>query len=292
MAKKKSMTYLELIAGYRDKGYKLRSYGLVREKRIKYRWRRNLKEYRLFKIVINPRYRKTLIITSGFHGEEFNGPISLLEIFDEIVRYARKKRVRLIVYPCVNPSGFDLHKRYNASSSSKQYNNDFLRYKIRSGRWVGTLKPLKHGEIFFSIKIVDSRAKEVRLLKRDVLKYRVPQGILDIHQQKGNLDTGDFYAYIFDKKRTYQKIMKKLKRIAKVAKNDPAMNFEDGRKVYYKIDSSGFIKLHDGTLTDMFYRLGSEFVITAETSTKLPLGKVCQINLIWAKELIKLISKK
>lgn len=278
MEEKQAMTYLELIAGFRDKGYKLKRYGTVREKRV---------NYHLYKIVINSRYRRTLLITSGFHGEEFNGPISLLAMFDDLVSYAKRKRVRLIVYPCVNPSGFDLRKRYNASN--ERQNNDFLRYEIKKGKWVSTMRS---GETFLTCKVIDSRAKEVRLLRHDVLKYRVPRAVLDIHQQEGNLDTGDFYAYIFDKKRTYQKIMKKLKRIAKVAKNDPAMNFEDGRKVYYKIDSNGFIKLHDGTLTDMFYRLGSEFVITAETSTKLPLDKVCRINLIWAKELIKLITKK
>lgn len=278
MEKNKATTYRELIQGFRDKGYKLQTYGAVKE---------NRKNYRLYKTVINPQYRQTLLITSGFHGEEFNGPISLLTIFDEVVRFAKKMRVRLIVYPCVNPSGFDLHKRYNASDESQ--NNDFMRYEIEGGKWVGTLQP---GEAFLSYKIVDSGAKEVRLLKRDVLKYDVPRGALDIHQQEGDLKTGDFYAYIFDRKSTYRKIMQKLKKVAKVAKNDPAMNFEDGRKIYYRIDNEGFIVLHDGTLTDMFYRLGSKFVVTSETDTTMPLEKVCQINLIWIKELIKLIAKK
>ena len=278
MEKNKATTYRELIRGFRDKGYKLQTYGAVKE---------NRKNYRLYKMVINPQYRQTLLITSGFHGEEFNGPISLLTIFDEVVRFAKKMRVRLIVYPCVNPSGFDLHKRYNASDESQ--NNDFMRYEIEGGKWVGTLQP---GENFLTYKIVDSGAKEVRLLKRDVLKYDVPRGALDIHQQEGGLKTGDFYAYIFDRRAVYRRIMNKLKKVAKVAKNDPAMNFEDGRKIYYRIDNEGFIVLHDGTLTDMLYRQGSKFVVTSETDTKMPLEKVCQINLIWIKELIKLIVKK
>lgn len=278
MKNKKKITYQKLMRGFKDKGYRLKNYGIVKEKR---------KKYRLYKIIINPQYRKTLLITSGFHGEEFNGPISLLAIFDEIVACAKKARVRIVVYPCVNPSGFDLHKRYNASNETQ--NNDFLRYEIKDGKQVGTLQP---GENFTNWQIVDSGAKEVRLLKRDVLKIALPRGVLDIHQQQGNLNTGDLYAYIFDRRAAYLKVMKKLEKIAKIAKNDPAVNYEDGREVRYRIDNNGFIVLHDGTLTDMFYRLGSKFVVTSETNTALPLNKVCQINLIWIKEFIKLIAKK
>lgn len=278
------MTYDQLIAefGAKEKRlrYKLKKYGTVLEVGRK---------YGLYKIVINPRCRRTLLIVSGFHGEEFNGPISLVHIFDEAARYARRRGVRLIVYPCINPSGFDLHKRYNASDEIQ--NNDFLRYQLPDGSWVGTLQKDEE-EKFVAFEIVDSKAKEVRLLKRDVLKYRVPAGALDIHQQKGNLDTGDFYAYIFDLRPVYKKIMNKLKKFAKVARNDPAMNFEDGREVYYKIDNDGFVVIRDGTLTDMLHRLGTKYAVAAETNTTLPLETVCRINLTWIKEMIKLIAKK
>ncbi len=283
MKDEKSLTYEKLMRGFREKGYELESYGTVKET-----VRENRKNYRLYKTVINPRFKKTLLITSGFHGEEFNGPISLLGFFDEVTAFAKEMRVRLVVYPCVNPSGFDLRKRYNASN--ERQNNDFMRYITKKEKLVGTL--LKKDGPFNAFKIVDSPAKEVRLLKNDVLKYisPAPHGVLDIHQD--HLKAGDFYAYIFSKREIYLKIMNQLKEIAEVAKNVPAMNFEDGRKVYYRIDEDGFILLHDGTITDMFYRLGSEFVVTSETNTTLPLEKVCQINLIWIKELIKLIVKK
>jgi len=280
MKNKKSLTYQELIRGFRDKGCELESYGTVKET-----VKGSVRHYRLYKTVINPQHQKNLLITSGFHGEEFNGPTSLLGIFDEMIAYANKMRVRLIIYPCINPSGFDLHKRYNASN--EKFNNDFLRYEIEKDKWVGTL--LKTSESFLGYKIVDSPAKEVRLLKQDVLKYPVPHGVLDIHQDR--LKTGNFYAYILNRRPTYLKIMNKLEKITAIAKNVPAMNFEDGRKVYYKIDKDGFIMIHDGTITDMFYRLGSKFVVCAETNTTLPLEKVCQINLVWIQEMIKLIAK-
>ena len=160
------INYDQLIAEFEAKEkrlrYKLKKYGTVSEAGRK---------YGLFKIVISPRHRRTLIIVSGFHGEEFNGPISLLHVFDEAVRYARQRGVRMIVYPCVNPSGFDLHKRYNASDETQ--NNDFLRYQLPDESWVGTLQKDEE-EKFLAFKVVDSKAKEVRRLKRDVLKYRTP----------------------------------------------------------------------------------------------------------------------
>ncbi len=275
----KDMTYQELVHGYRAKGYKLKYYGKVKE---------NRRTYRLYKMVINPRYKKTLLITTGFHGEEFNGPISLLGIFDEAAAFAKTMRVRMVVYICVNPSGFDLHKRYNASNEF--FNNDFMRYVIKGGKFVGTLK--KFDEPFVSTTLVSSPAKEVRLLQKDTRQYifPVPAAVLDIHQD--HLKAGNLYAYILDRRPTYLKIMNKLKKITEIARNVPAMNFENGRKVHYRIDNDGFIFLHDGTLTDMFYRLGSKFVVCAETNTTLPVKQVCQINLIWIKELIKLITRK
>lgn len=281
MEDKKDMTYQELIHGYRAKGYKLKYYGKVKE---------NRRTYRLYKIVINPRYKKTLLITTGFHGEEFNGPISLLEIFDEVVACAKKMRVRLIVYPCVNPSGFDLHKRYNASDiGDKKPNNDFMRYEINEDNWVGTLRA---GESFLSFKPVNSPAQEVRALQRNLKLHGVPHGVLDIHQQKDNLNTGEFYAYIFNQRPLYLQTMQKLKVIAQVATLDAWKEHDDDREIDCRIDEDGFVFLHDGTLTDMLYRLGSKFVVTSETKTTMPLEKVCQINLIWIKELIKLITKK
>lgn len=123
------MGYQELIDRFRKKGLKLISYGLVKENKI----------YRLYKIVVDSNSKKTLIITSGFHGEEYNGPISLLQIIDKVIDYAKSKKVNLIIYPCINPSGFDLRQRYNASNEIP--NNDFLRYEIKKGMWTSIIRP-------------------------------------------------------------------------------------------------------------------------------------------------------
>ena len=288
MGNKKSLTYQELIKGFEEKACELESYGGVKETVNGER-----KHYRLYKIVVNPQHKKTLLITSGFHGEEFNGPISLLNIFDEISAYAKKMRVRLIIYPCINPSGFDLHKRYNASD--EEQNNDFMRYELGNGKLVGMLKP---GEKFKRFKSVLSPAKEVRYLQHDLensnlTTTEIPDAVLDIHQQKGNLDNGDFYAYNYDNRAACLRIMKKIGKIAKVARRGSAWNFnDDGRLIHCQIDDDGLVLLYDGSITDFFHRSGSEYAVCAETNADLALEKVCAVNMIWVKELIKLIAKE
>jgi hypothetical protein len=269
------MKYDELIRQFK-KNIELRSYGSVRE--IK-------RNYDLFKIVIDNRFSKTLLITSGFHGEEFNGPVSLLGIIKEVIDYAKKKKINLLIYPCVNPSGFDLKKRYNASNEEK--NNDFLRYEIKKGEWIDVVKP---GKKFLRYKLVDSPAKEVRALQKDLRKFgKVPVGVLDIHQDN-ELPKCDFYAYVLDKFPAYRKIMAELDQVGRRCRSIKPRQVKEGYEFDDTINREGFIITHDGTITDMFWRFGSAYSVTAETNTETPLEKVAAINKLWIKELIDLIS--
>lgn len=272
------MKYDALIQSFKEKGFKLIKYGKVRELG---------RDYNLYKIIISSNSKKTLLITSGFHGEEFNASVSLLKIISEAIAYSTKKKVNLIIYPCINPSGFDLKQRYNASNETQ--NNDFMRYEIKREVWTDILRK---GMKFLSYKFVDSKAKEVRLLKNDLSKMkRIPVGVIDIHQDD-NLKRGDFYAYIFDKKDIYERIMQDIEKHAKRCRNVKSLNYNMyGVRFNDSIGKDGFIILHDGTLGDMFYRLGSSFVVTAETNTKLKINKVSEINKIWIFSLIDLASK-
>ncbi len=285
------MRYNELIRHFRRQGFALQSYGRVKE---------GGKNYPLYKIFIAAGGRPpllskegrgvvALLITSGFHGEEFNGPISLLKILPRLARRARDRGVNLLVYPCVNPSGFDARQRYNISG--EEQNNDFLRYEVKKGVWAGTLKK---GEKFLRYKLVASPAREARLLRADLrraglLGRQKPSAVLDIHQDD-DLERGDFYAYIFDQPEIYEKIMRRLDKFAGRARDVTALNFEGHRKVRYMIDKNGFIFLHDGTLTDMFYRLGVPFVAAVETNQRLPFAQVVKINRLWAEALLDLVA--
>ena len=85
--------------------------------------------------------------------------------------------------------------------------------------------------------------------------------------------------------------MKKADKIALRCRNIVSKNF-DVNDVEFNdsIDSQGFIKIHDGTITDLFYRFGTKYSITIETSTNTKLNKVCNINRLFIKEIINLIA--
>lgn len=268
------MKYKELISAYKKKGYHLIKYGSVLEDR----------KYDLFKIVINNGSKKSFLITTGFHGEEFNGPISILKIIDDVVEYASLKKVNLIVYICVNPSGFDKHKRYNLSDENQ--NNDFIRYLVNK-KWVIGLD----GKKFQDVKIIEAKAKESRILKNDILDFgTVPVGVLDIHQDD-DITKGDFYAYISNNRDLYEKIMKKVDKVAKRSRNTKTKNFDnDGNAIIEIIDKEGFREVRDSGLSDLFFVFESKFAVTIETNIKLRLSKVSAVNKIWIKEMINLVA--
>src|SRR5947208_9946111 len=93
---------------------------------------------------------RSVVITAGFHGDEKAGPLTLLEHVSEIVAYAAERDVALAIYPCVNPSGFEAHTRYNVTG--ERPNNDFLRYETKPGSWRGELRD---GEPF--LRVVQAR---------------------------------------------------------------------------------------------------------------------------------------
>ena len=49
-----------------------------------------------------------------------------------------ERDIALAIYPCVNPSGFEAHTRYNVTGEHP--NNDFLRYETTPGTWRGELR--------------------------------------------------------------------------------------------------------------------------------------------------------
>lgn len=264
------------MQSYKNKNYKLIKYGTVKED----------KTYNLYKIIINNNSKKTLLITTGFHGEEFNGPISIAKIFNEITEYSQKKKVNLIIYLCINPSGFEHHSMYNFSN--ERSNNDFIRYK-KNGKWISFLSTRPKPNNF---KIITPNAKESKLILKEILKNNLlPIGFIDVHQDD-YLSTGDFYTYISNKRKLYEKIMKKLDKIAFRSRNAITMNYDDnGNEITEIIDKDGFRETFDSGLSDLFHNLGSEFSITVETNVKTTLKKVEQINKIWIKNIIDLIAK-
>ena len=223
-----------------------------------------------------------VLITAGFHGDEKAGPLTLLAHTPEIVAYAAARGVGLAIYPCVNPSGFEAHVRYNLSG--ERPNNDFLRYELAPGVWRGELL---HGEKFLRVvPAVDGLPKETAALARELDRLPLPAAALDLHQD--NFIHGDlFYAYVFGDLGAYRPLMARAGALVPVLRSSIVdSGHEPGSDV--RADREGLIVCHDGSITDRYPRAGVPYTAAIETTTDTPSELADEINLIWARGFIEL----
>jgi Succinylglutamate desuccinylase / Aspartoacylase family len=228
--------------------------------------------------------RRTVVVTAGFHGDEKAGPLTLLEHAAEIVAYAVERAVGLRVYPAINPSGFEVHTRYNLSG--ERPNNDFLRYRVAGDVWHGELR----GDQTFSeiAPVGDGGPKETVALARELGRAPAPFAALDLHQD--NFIHGAwFYAYVFGDLAAYRPLLARSGGLVPVLRDSIVdSGHEPGSEVY--ADREGFIVAHDGSITDKFHRDGVPYTAAIETTTETPGPIADAINLIWTKGFIDLAA--
>jgi predicted deacylase len=227
---------------------------------------------------------RSVVITAGFHGDEKAGPLTLLEHASEIVAYAAERDVGLAIYPCVNPSGFEAHTRYNVTGEHP--NNDFLRYETKPGSWRGELR---EGERFLNVAPAnDGIPKETAALARALDALPMPHAALDLHQDNfihGSL----FYAYIFGDRASYRPLLARSGALIPVLRSSLVdSGHEPGTDVH--ADEEGFIVCHDGSVTDRFHRAGVPYTAAIETTTETPWPLAAEINLIWIRGFIDLAA--
>lgn len=263
------MDYRDYLARLRacSSDFEVVEYGSVRE---------NGRDYPLLRLT-TPGARE-FVVTSGFHGEEPAGPLTLLQHLPEFAAEARAQGVGLRVYPCINPSGFEGHHRYNASGEKP--NNDLLRYEHHDGTVVGEL----HERLDFKRHYVHHGGpKETRALAAALEAGPVPHAALDIHQDDYVLEPMS-YAYTFGDKRAFRPLVEASAAFAAIARNYRVDE-------HSTTDADGLIEFHDGSVTDYFWRRGVPFVAALETTTRTPMARCDEINRIWIRGFIGLAAR-
>jgi hypothetical protein len=221
---------------------------------------------------------RTLLITAGFHGDETAGPLTLLEHLPEIAEHARARGVGLRIFPCLNPSGFTDGTRYNRSGESP--NNDFLRYEVAPGSWVGELPS---GKEFLRWELFRGGPKETRALLAKLEPAPTPHAALDIHQDPW-LEGRWAYAYTFGARAPYVRLVEATEDLMPVARD--VLVDDDG----VRTDGDGLIEFHDGSVTDYLHRREVPFTAALETTTRTPLPISHQVNLVWIRGFIDLAA--
>lgn len=121
--------------------------------------------YPIFRLVIHPKAQTTACIVAGVHGNEIAGPLSILHLVTELL-HDLPENYRLIIYPVINPSGFDLRQRFNADRRDLN--------------------------AIYNTTMNSKRYQEVQIFFEDALQFVPFQAVMTLHEDS---DLDKFYMY-------------------------------------------------------------------------------------------------
>jgi hypothetical protein len=248
---------------------------------------------------------KILLLASGIHGNERCGPYTLQKHFSEIFESAHEKGVRVVMYPLRNPSGYTLNQRFNCEKDmgdSGIGNNDCLRYQLSDHSWVDDLRGREYrqwrwaDDPRFNLTLTAEDSLFLRLLHQE--PWEQIKATLDLHQDHLTeyLKPGAYHYSPSRDTDPYLHILENIAQIVPILTNTPidgghveVPGFEED--LFYT-DERGFISRHDGSFDDLAYLMGVPHAISNETSGEIPLEKADQVNMVWIKGMIDMISKE
>ncbi len=260
---------------------------------------------------------RVVMLGAGVHANETAGPITLARYGQDVIRHAHSKGLKIICYPLRNPSGYGIPgKRYNIDSDDHAVevgNNDFVRYRLADGSIVDDLR---EGNAFASWGWASDPQFRVQLppetrLMHDLLRQDPLDAVraaIDLHQDwitKGVSALA--YHYAFGDVAVYQPIVREIESIVPIARRRPIgagypgrVNEEvtrDAPEQALVSDDDGFIVRHDGTWTDLLFRIGESqarriHCVTPETTGATPLDIACQVNLLWIYGIMDLVANQ
>jgi len=123
-------------------------------------------EYPIYRYNINEAVNHRICIISGVHGNEIAGPLSLLTLFAHPYFSELPEEFQYVIYPLVNPTGFDLRQRYDSD------------YRDLNAVYKTTLESKNY--------------TENQDLIADVEQYLPFEAVITLHE---DLDSEQFYMY-------------------------------------------------------------------------------------------------
>ena len=239
---------------------------------------------------------KVMLITSWIHGEEIAGPLSLLSYLNRIITLIHHHGYKVIIYPLTNPSGFEHGTRMNIDDDSWTCgNNDFLRYLLPNGNIVDEIgEKQKHTKRYRSSDPILKQKLPVetlmlhKCLKQDVCNYIVVS--IDLHQDYIKKELWICaYQYSFGDFILYDPIIHELEKYIPLLSNS-MINSWFMVQEHTVTNDHWFIIRHDGSITDLMWRLGVPYTVAVETTGQTPLPLAKKINRLWIKWLVLLLD--
>jgi predicted deacylase len=121
--------------------------------------------YPLYRLVIHPNAPLSVCIVAGIHGNEIAEPLSVIYIISAIL-HELPQQYRYVIYPMINPSGFDLRERLD-----------------------GDRRDLN---AIYNVTLNSDNYNEVQVFYQDVLKFTPFEVVIALHEDS---DQERFYMY-------------------------------------------------------------------------------------------------
>lgn len=183
--------------------------------------------------------REYVCVTAGIHGNEIAGPLSVIELLHTYVKAIKKSRKNIIIFPVLNPVGFDKNRRINHK------NFDLNRHSFDR-----------------------NPPKEIKLVLK-FLNYKKINFFLSLHE---DIDAKEFYIIYHNRRYPiYDKILQVASKFC------PLMTKKiwDGDKV---VKSAVLDTSKKGYLELFMLEKGTNFNLCVETPMKLPLSARVKCN--------------
>lgn len=122
--------------------------------------------YPIYRMVIHPVASNAICIATGVHGNEIAGPLSILHLLSTEIICMLPAQYKFVIYPVINPSGFDLRQRFDAD-----------------GRDLNAI---------YGPTLKSKRYNEVQVFFNDAQQFSPFQAVLTLHEDS---DLEKFYMY-------------------------------------------------------------------------------------------------
>ncbi len=214
---------------------------------------RGKRKFLMYKMVINPKGKRTVCFSAGIHGDEITAPNSIL-LFLKHFDKKKFKNIRIIVIPVANPYGYENGKR--EGYLGRKLNRLFTKRKLSAENKI-LYDAVKNEKIFF-----------FHALHEDYEEYK-------------------FYMYLFGNPK--EKIYMKIPEIAeKYFEINLFPNIE--KESLQRIDERGrVINMHDGSFEDRMSRT-ARYSICTEAPGMQPMREKIKLDLALMSKILNFVN--
>ena len=215
--------------------------------------------YPIYRLIIHPEAQQTICIIAGIHGAEIAGPYAVFNFLRSSV-HLQYTNFRYIIYPMINPCGFDLRQRYDDD------------YRDLNAIYADTLTSKNY--------------REVQAFYFDVIKFQPFLAVISLHE---DIDLDKFYMYGLghDNKDFYHALCQVGMSHCPPWSNADIYGFQSDE--HGLILSNGRDHAFDGAL----YAKGmAKIAYTFETPGKLAIEKRVSLMTEWLKTSVQLLERK